>query len=236
MKRITAPRADRKEEPDEHPESTIPDVLTNHYDQLLYDWANHLAESKPILLSTAIACDDAVVDALYSQKNECPSQRRHVIARLSSRTSDVISREHAREFCKAFEVAKPILLRENQTCDELKHTATKFINLTNWTLKALPNGPGYVQAVKWSTEAMIILLAPWSRVQLKLITLGDGTPIQFGIIAKHPIAKGEKIYELAGQLSKDSVDDQKQDITTHLSEMYAWDKSRRVLFGPIRFV
>ncbi|KAJ7873255.1 hypothetical protein B0H14DRAFT_3560037 [Mycena olivaceomarginata] len=66
--------------------------------------------------------------------------------------------------------------------------------------------------------------------------LGDGTPIQFGIIAKHPIAKGEKIYELAGQLSKDSVDDQKQDITTHLSEMYAWDKSRRVLFGPIRFV
>ncbi|KAJ7872666.1 hypothetical protein B0H14DRAFT_2570169 [Mycena olivaceomarginata] len=46
---ITAPRADRKEEPDEHPASTIPDVLTNHYDQLLYDWANHLAESKPIL-------------------------------------------------------------------------------------------------------------------------------------------------------------------------------------------
>ncbi|KAJ7877206.1 hypothetical protein B0H14DRAFT_2567819 [Mycena olivaceomarginata] len=39
--------------------------------------------------------------------------------------------------------------------------------------------------------------------------LGDGTPIQFG----------EKIYELAGQLSKDSVDDQKQDITTHLSEI-----------------
>ncbi|KAJ7802812.1 hypothetical protein B0H14DRAFT_1652065 [Mycena olivaceomarginata] len=214
MKRITAPRADRKEEPDEHPESTIPDVLTNHYDQLLYDWANHLAESKPKLLSTAIACDDAVVDALYSQKNERPSQRRHVIARLSSRTSDVISREHAREFCKAFEVAKPILLRENQTCDELKHTATKFINLTNWTLKALPNGPGYVQAAKWSTEAMIILLAPWSRVQLKLIMLGDGKPIQFGIVAKHPIAKGEKIYELAGQLSKDSVDDQKQDITT----------------------
>ncbi|KAJ7861522.1 hypothetical protein B0H14DRAFT_2575882 [Mycena olivaceomarginata] len=71
-------------------------------------------------------------------------------------------------------------------------------------------------------------LEPYEQlVQLRLITLGDGIPLQFGIIAKHPIAKGEKIYELAGQLSKDSVDDQKQDITTHLSEMYAWDKSRR---------
>ncbi|KAJ7900761.1 hypothetical protein B0H14DRAFT_3753138 [Mycena olivaceomarginata] len=66
----------------------------------------------------------------------------------------------------------------------------------------------------------------------------SGIPLTFRGLKKPPPPTTQQQAIQFGiiELSKDSVDDQKQDITTHLSEMYAWDKSRRVLFGPIRFV
>ncbi|KAJ7817132.1 hypothetical protein B0H13DRAFT_1923112 [Mycena leptocephala] len=120
------------------------------------------------------------------------------------------------------------------------------------------------QVVAWKViafartfQAMVILLAPWSCVQLKLVKFGWAPEPQFGIFAKQdiPVRRGstevwsqhkpvslrmsnglsETIYELAGLLLCYSVDGNAKTKTTMLSEMYAPDGSTRVLFGPISF-
>jgi hypothetical protein len=83
---------------------------------------------------------------------------------------------------------------------------------------------------------MVVLLAPWSCIQLKLVKLGQAPEPQFGIFAKQDIPAKVPIYELAGLLSSDSVDGDAKSKTTSLSEMYGPNGSTRVLFGPIRFV
>jgi hypothetical protein len=68
------------------------------------------------------------------------------------------------------------------------------------------------------------------------VRLGADQQNQFGIVAKEDLPPDTFLYELAGMLSVDYVDDTTNVITTRLSEIRAVDGTKRVLFGPIRFV
>lgn len=80
-------------------------------------------------------------------------------------------------------------------------------------------------------KAYIILLAPWSRVQLRVRPL-DNRP-QFAIFAREDIGAGVQLHELAGTMSTDAADNVAH---SELSTMFATDGTTRMLSGPIRLV
>ncbi|KAJ7840174.1 hypothetical protein B0H14DRAFT_3458263 [Mycena olivaceomarginata] len=88
-------------------------------------------------------------------------------------------------------------------------------------------------AFQWSLSAYCILLAPWSAVRIRTHSLNPDSAREMAIHAKHEIAQGECVYELAGQLAADAASKSKH---TDLSTMRSCDRTKRILFGPIRWV
>ncbi|KAJ7668609.1 hypothetical protein DFH06DRAFT_1126085 [Mycena polygramma] len=205
-------------------------------DGLRYRWAALLSSSSKTTVSVAIACDDAVAFSLFRQIKERALKWRHEIARLSARDEDLIDEAAAEELRLTFRDAQAAMLNINQTYEALLNATANLINVRKWTRTALGEGYKLGQGVLWCLRATVVLLAPWSPVKLHLAQLGEGNPVQFGIMTKAHIPADTLIYELIGQLSSDSVDGEAREKTTSLSEMSAFDGSSRVLFGPIRFV
>ncbi|KAJ7668566.1 hypothetical protein DFH06DRAFT_1378337 [Mycena polygramma] len=203
---------------------------------LLARWAALLSSSSKTTVSVAIACDDAVAFSLFRQIKEREPKWRHEIARLSARDEDLINEAAAEELRLTFRDAQAAMLNINQTYEGLLNATANLINVQKWTRTALGEGYKLGQGVLWCLRATVVLLAPWSPVKLHLAQLGEGNPVQFGIMTKVHIPADTLIYELVGQLSSDSVDGEAREKTTSLSEMSAFDGSSRVLFGPIRFV
>ena len=83
-----------------------------------------------------------------------------------------------------------------------------------------------------SLSAYCILLAPWSAVRIRTHSLNPDSAREMAIHAKREIAQGEFVYELAGQLAADAASKSKH---TDLSTMRSCDRTKRILFGPIRW-
>ncbi|KAJ7939658.1 hypothetical protein B0H13DRAFT_2300351 [Mycena leptocephala] len=199
-------------------------------------WAQMLSRGGSFTASMAIVCDDAIVHALFSQKNIRPRKRQHQAARLSSRPTDITPPEHAAELCTVLEDHKCGMLCDGQTFAGLQKATSNFMDLRKWVRRTLGDAYGMFPALRWCLQAHVVLLAQWSPVKLALVHLGTAGALQFGIVTRHDIPQGTRLYELEGRLSVDNVDGEAKEKTTALSEMRAHDGTSRVLFGPLRFV
>ncbi|KAJ7621520.1 hypothetical protein DFH06DRAFT_1232784 [Mycena polygramma] len=126
--------------------------------------------------------------------------------------------KHIREL---FESAKRHLLKQSQTLKELlRQTELLAAQISTYVKN---NSKRLDAAVLWSLRAYCILLAPWSTVQLRIVTLRTTQGHGFGIVAATELQKGEYIYELCGSFDL-SVTTSRTHNTPH------------VLFGPLRLV
>ncbi|KAF8163870.1 hypothetical protein K438DRAFT_1775781 [Mycena galopus ATCC 62051] len=186
---------------------------------LSHQWAHHLAHDQQkrrktkICSAVAVVCEDTVAQALFAQRCPRSPHQTHTIARLGQEPL-AMTTDDANIFFSDFEQVKALFFQEGQNFSGLRDLISAFMeDKRNWSC--------------------VVLLAPWSPVKIQSHPLQQGGYRQMCIHAGRAIQKGEVLYELAGQLASDLESEISH---THLSQMKAWDKTTRILFGPIRWL
>ncbi|KAF7342725.1 Histone-lysine N-methyltransferase SET9 [Mycena sanguinolenta] len=199
-------------------------------------WAYHLAgQPNPTKITgqNAIISEDLISRILFAQRKRKSLKKTMVIPQLSQEEIG-ISSEDADTFQTDFKVLEEHLFTPHQDFQGLQTMLSTFLQAhSEWCGRILGQNTALWSAFEWSLSAYCILLAPWSVVRIRKRTFNTSSPQEMAIFATQNIPKDEFIYELAGQLSADAAS---RSDHTDLSTMRAWDKRKRILFGPIRWV
>ncbi|KAJ7633883.1 hypothetical protein DFH06DRAFT_687537 [Mycena polygramma] len=190
----------------------VPAYDWGHGSEIRFKWAEVLTKGK-FSTTHAIRADDIIVQGLFAQLNVQKHSRPHEPEQMSLDAQ--ITAGDIENIRELFESAKPHLLKQSQTLKEL---------LRQTDLLATQ--------ISMSLRAYCILLAPWSTVQLRIVTMRTTQGHGFGIVAAKELQKGEYIYELCGSLSTD-FHEQHSNLSVTTSPTR---KTPHVLFGPLRLV
>ncbi|KAJ7264021.1 hypothetical protein B0H12DRAFT_1217267 [Mycena haematopus] len=195
-----------------------------------------LQATQSVRLQVGLCTDDAVVRALFAQRNAKGrhyGSQRYQPSQLS-RSASKISEQNADSFQSAFNSAKHSWFRAGQTALSVQQDISTFVEVHEaWVKSEIGASRAYIEATKWFVGAYAALFASWSVVSMRMVPIAGVGPRQFAIIAEEDLQPQTVIHELIGLLSSDPADNASH---SNLSVLQDLDGIPRVLFGPLRLL